>query len=117
MDDVNFCKRVFIKVETGRSLASSAKCVVSDEMGDNKLLKLSCINDNEEMIRGSSEKAAAFCPRRGTLDYHSPSSLESVEDGGRWGGGGQRWISVRLSRELARERSQTLILVEIHTSL
>ena len=89
MDGVNFCKRVFITAETGRAIASSAKCVVPDEMGDNKLLKLSCIHDNEEMIRGSSEKAAAFCPRRGTLDYHSPSSLDFVEKSGRWGGGGK----------------------------
>ena len=60
MDYVSFCKRVFITAETGRALASSAKCVISDEMGDNKLLKLSCINDNEEMIQGSSERPQLF---------------------------------------------------------
>ena len=91
MDDVNFCKRVFITAETGRALASSVKCVASDEMGDNKLLKLSCINDNEEIIQGSSEKAAAFCPWRGTLDYHSCllwtpwRRVEGGEEGGKGG--------------------------------
>ena len=82
VDYVNFVKSVFITAETGRALASSVKCVVSDEMGDNKLLKLSCINDNEEIIGRSSEEAVAFCPRRGTLDYHSLSTLLRRVEGG-----------------------------------
>ena len=74
-----------------RELLLPASSVLSDEMGDNKLLKLSCINDNEEIIQGSSEKAAAFCPRRGTLDYHSRllwtpwRRVEGGEEGGKGG--------------------------------